>query len=76
MNLDDLVGPGRRQRRQGRPPEVARERSVEQQRRRARAVHYALEGLRTLHQEEFDELFEQAKIKVASERGPLPGDKP
>jgi hypothetical protein len=73
-DLDALLG--------GRPrngggqfsPEVAAARKAEQCRRHAAARGLAKQALAVMHPDDFQMLLNQAKERVWTERGPLPGD--
>jgi hypothetical protein len=55
-------------------PEVAQARVKEQSHRGALAQQMAFRALRNLHDDEFKQLYELAKVEIAKQRGLLPGD--
>jgi hypothetical protein len=54
--------------------EVAEARRKEKTRRNAQAQGRALQALARIHPDEYDILYAEAKRRVDTERGPLPGD--
>lgn len=78
-DLNALIGertPGRRGRPVVFPPDVASARHAEQMRRGSRAQRLAFQALAKLHPDDYRSLYEQAKVVIEAERGPLPGDDP
>lgn len=45
---------------------------AEQQKRYNTALNMATKALRRLHKSDYDNLYQQARVKVDAERGPLP----
>lgn len=66
-------GPMRRAPRRVYPPEIAKARKAEDNRRRVEARHRAVFVLVGRHQEEFDALHVLERVGVDAERGPMPG---
>jgi hypothetical protein len=77
-DLEQLIGDVRLTGKPGRPPqftpEVAEARQKEQSRRGSAAQSLAFMALRRLHSKDYRSLYQQAKVKVDAESGPLPGD--
>lgn len=74
-NLDELLAgntPANKAR--DLPLEVARKRNAELSKRNAAARYMAIKALTVLHRDDYQSLMSQARAKVDSDRGPLPGD--
>jgi len=56
------------------PPEVAKARDKEMNRRSSSAQYAAKTLLARRHKEEYDALYQGFKAEIAESKGPLPGD--
>lgn len=66
-NLDELLSPKTK-----RAIHMSETAKKERAKRQTLALAMAMTALRRLHKADYDDLYEQAKAKVDTERGPLP----